>query len=255
LLKIKPDVVIVNCELPELYIAFTPQRIKRLICVEHTSQPWSGRRALGTFIRFVLARRKALWVTVNSQQKGIWPTGIASIFIANPVVVPKTVSTENNQSKFVFIGRLRKEKGIQFILNTIERVGEHISVFGSGNLQSELKSRFGNSATFHGFVENPWANIHLNQTIIIASEYEGDGMVVVEAILAGSPMILKNNEDLRRFNLPDSNYFNSLDELESKLVLAANNPEPFRPKSEIKLHYLNERDPSSIVKRWVSLLS
>ena len=104
-----PSTVIANCELPELYIAFSPTRIRNLISVEHTSMPWAGRRSIGVIVRFLLRFRKTTWVTVNRTQNGIWPYGNDSTFIPNPVAAPTLDESRESKSPFVFVGRLRAE--------------------------------------------------------------------------------------------------------------------------------------------------
>jgi hypothetical protein len=55
--------------------------------------------------------------------------------------------------------------------------------------------------------------ISLNSLVIVPSDYEGDGMVIVEAVLAGNPILLRDNIDLRRFGFEDKHYFKDLDDL------------------------------------------
>ena len=66
---IDPDVLILNCELPELYGAMLSHKCK-IICVEHTTKPWKGKKILGIFVRLLLRFKKVDWVTVvNTQEK------------------------------------------------------------------------------------------------------------------------------------------------------------------------------------------
>lgn len=252
--KLNPTTVIANCELPELYAALAPLRGTNLICVEHTSLPWAGRRLQGALIRLILQAKHASWVTVNRNQVGIWPTGHGARFIANPVLEP-VLDESANRNDFVFIGRLRIEKGIKGILEAISKTSARIDVFGTGYLEEELKSRFSDSANFYGFVNNPWGSINRNQTLIVASEYEGDGIVIVEAIISRMPLLLLDNADLRKFQLPDKNYFKNFVELEQKLVLASQNPEDFRVSTQMSDTYKQERNLKKIISQWESYLT
>lgn len=249
-----PSTVIANCELPELYIAFSSTRIRNLISVEHTSMPWVGRRSIGVIVRFLLRSRKTTWVTVNRTQDGIWPYGNNSIFIPNPVNEPTLDESGGSNSPFVFVGRLRAEKGIEMILEAISNVNSSIDVFGSGNLEGNLQDRFHTHADFRGFVTNPWNMIHKDQTLVVASEYEGDGIVIVEAILAGLPILLLDNSDLRRFGLQEVNYFKNQSELETKLRQATHDCEPFRASPDKISEYKTERESISVVKSWLNIL-
>lgn len=251
--EINPSTVVANCELPELYLALSPFKFRNLICVEHTSLPWAGRRTLGTFVRILLKLKRASWVSVNRNQSGVWPTGSSASFIPNPVTVPN-LDGSDKQNRFVFIGRLRPEKGIQGILEAVSRAGARIDVFGSGNMEVELKKNFTRTADFHGFIDNPWERINRNQTLIVASEYEGDGIVIVEAIISAMPLLLLDNKDLRRFQLPEVNYFKDFEVLRRKTRLASEDPETFRVTQEKSNEYANERNLPSIVSLWITLL-
>ncbi len=253
--KVKPSVVIVNCELPELYAALTPIRLDRVICVEHTSKPWATREFLGRIVRQLLRIRKADWVTVNKAQDRIWPYAMKSTFIPNPVATPHLSNEKPSKSNFVFIGRLRKEKGIELILEAISSEGHIIEVYGSGNLQEKLITKYSSAAIFHGFVKDPWKSINSNQILVIASEYEGDGKVIVEGILAGVPMLLLDNIDLRKFELEDANYFLDLENLKVKMRQSLEDRRRFRPSSEITTYLRDERDLKTVVGIWKSLLT
>jgi glycosyltransferase involved in cell wall biosynthesis len=252
--SIKPDFIVVNCELPELYAAFIPGKINKLICVEHTSKPWDGRKVLGSIVRSILLVRKSLWVTVNSSQKSVWRVGVEAIYIPNPVEIPKLATSKMVPPDFVFVGRLRKEKGIGSILQAISEEKKSIDIFGSGDLEEGLRARYSHVAVFHGFVDTPWKFISPEQVLIVASEYEGDGKVIVEGILAEVPILLLDNLDLRRFELPDLNYFTDGEDLRKKLHACLLHKEDYRPNNEKIIELKAERDTSSVVDSWKKLL-
>ena len=254
LISQKPTTVIANCELPELFVALAPVRMKNLICVEHTSLPWAGRRSLGKAVRLLLILRRPSWVTVNRNQDGIWPFHGESKYIPNPVEIPILDPSCEGKMKFLYVGRLRAEKGIERILKGISEAGTSIDVFGSGNLEEELIKTFNSCARFHGFVTNPWQQVNNYQTLIIASEYEGDGIVIVEAILARIPILLLDNNDLRRFQLPESNYFKNHSDLVSKIKQALENCDHFRVPEVFANQYKVERNLESVTKAWLAIL-
>lgn len=252
--KFEPSVVIINCELPELFMSMCTYRVKHLFCVEHTSRPWDRRRAMGVFVRFALRIRGASWITVNSAQERIWPFGNKFRVIANPVEKPNISHANTSENALAFVGRLREEKGIQLILRAVLKSEASIDIFGSGDLEVELKRKYSHIAKFHGFVSNPWNEIERNQTVIIASQYEGDGIVVVEAMIAGLPLLLIDNKDLRRFALPDKHYFKDEQELIRKIKLVKQNKSEFLVQSEKIEEYLMQRNPSRVLKTWLEVL-
>lgn len=252
---LKPESIVANCELPELYVALIPIKFKKLTSVEHTSKPWAGRKLMGYVVRRILLIRKSHWVTVNGSQKYIWPSKTDAIYIPNPVKVPTLATTRIAPREFVFVGRLRPEKGIAGILKAISDENKSIDVFGSGNLEEKLKEIYSNVAEFHGFVDEPWQFISPEQVLIVASEYEGDGRVIVEGILARVPILLLDNIDLRRFKLPDRNYFSSNGDLRAKLKDCLLHKEDYRPSFERIMELKAERDVNSVVDTWAKSLT
>jgi glycosyltransferase involved in cell wall biosynthesis len=249
-----PEVLIVNCELPELYAAILPLKVKRMICVEHTSQPWVGRRIIGSIVRSLLYLRHDKWVTVNKAESRVWPIGSRAAHIANPVDEPQLSDSKDSLSPFVFVGRLREEKGIRMILDAVAKTGNSINIFGSGSLEEELKNKYSAVASFNGFIENPWQLISASQTIIVGSEYEGDGIVVAEAVLAGIPILLRDIQDLRRFNLSDDSYFQNQEDLERKMQEATENPDVFRADRATREKLSEERSLQGVLLMWKTLI-
>jgi len=249
-----PNLVIANCELPELFVALIPFQIENLICVEHTSRPWAGRRAMGVIVRLVLKIRGTEWVTVNRGQAGIWPFREESAYIPNPVGPPLLGRNPIKGNEFVYLGRLRPEKGIETILEAVAEANAKIDVFGSGNLENSLRDKFQATTNFFGFQANAWTHVSRDQTLIVASEYEGDGMVIVEGILAGLPILLLDNNDLRRFALPDSNYFKTKTELVEKINRAKKDCEQFRVGAEKTLAYKSERALENVLEKWLRII-
>ena len=140
------------------------------------------------------------------------------------------------------------------ILNAMANTENRINVFGSGTLEDELMAQFAGIATFNGFVENPWQYVSANQTIIVGSEYEGDGIVVAEAILAGIPILLRDNPDLRRFELSENSYFKDQTELEIKIKHVDLNPDLFLADQNIRKRLLKERSLGAIFLQWKELI-
>jgi len=98
-----------------------------------------------------------------------------------------------------------------------------VQLFGDGLLNRQLKDKYNNHTSqirFLGFKSDPWNSISSKSLVIVPSDYEGDGLVVVEAIMSGNPLLLRDNKDLRRFGLEDKHYFRDLENL--KLVVKQN---------------------------------
>lgn len=94
--------------------------------------------------------------------------------------------------KYLFIGRVTKEKGIDIFCKAITELGKHGIVIGDGDLKEEYSIMYPN-INFVG-----WKNkneiydyIKNSRCLIFASVlYETDGLVVKEATTAGIPCIV-----------------------------------------------------------------
>jgi glycosyltransferase involved in cell wall biosynthesis len=213
---LNPDVLILNCELSELYGAILSHQCK-IICVEHTTKPWTGKKLLGFFVRLLLRFKKVDWVTVVTTQEKIWHGRPITASLPNPFVnhFSKNRPTEKN-SVLTFVGGLKPNKHPEWVIKTGLSLELPVHIFGEGVLRTQLESRYqkhSGQINFFGFLPNPWSVISPNSLIIVPSEYEGDGMVVVEAVLSGNPILLRDNEDLRRFGFEDKHYFKNVADL------------------------------------------
>jgi predicted nucleic acid-binding protein len=92
--------------------------------------------------------------------------------------------------------------------------------------------------------------------VVVPSEYEGDGMVVMEAVLSGIPLALADNEDLRRFNLNNKHYFSSYDELVALIQKhAENNFKDLLVSEQMTDALMRERSLKNVTDIWVNTLS
>ena len=213
---IDPDILILNCELPELYGAMLSHKCK-VICVEHTTKPWKGKKILGFFVRFSLRFKKADWVTVVNTQEKIWHGGSVVAYLPNPFINYFSESrTSEKKPALTFVGGLKPNKHPEWVIKAGLSLKLPVHIFGDGVLRTQLENKYyknSGQVNFFGFLFNPWNSISSNSLIIVPSEYEGDGMVIVEAVLSGNPILLRNNADLRRFGFEDKHYFKDLEDL------------------------------------------
>lgn len=210
---LKPRFLILNCDLPEFFGAMLPWKLKHLIVVEH-GRPWGKREFLGKIVRRLLGLRNARWISVSPHVK-IWPKNlIPDKVISNPVVVnssPRYSFVKNQRLKrLMFVGRLeREDKRAHWVREIGESMSLQMQFIGHGRLYEEWSAapgRKSNLIDLLGYVEDPWQYYELGDLVIVPSEREGDGLVVVEAIMRGIPILLANIEAFRRFGFPPKHY-------------------------------------------------
>jgi glycosyltransferase involved in cell wall biosynthesis len=257
--KTKPKILIVNCELPELFVAFSAPIRSRIICVEHTSRPWNGRKKLGILVRKILKFRDVEWVTVSSNRESIWIGSKFPRYIANPVSNMGTANSRDcDEPHLIFVGRLRPEKRPEWVIQAAIANSTKVELFGDGLLREELESSYSNllgTIKFHGYVVDPWVLTCKNSIVVVPSEYEGDGLVVAEAIIRGYPVLLVDNDDLRKFQLPEGNYFKDQNELNKKIgQWHRSKGAAFRIPEEHADSLRAIRGVDSITEQWAELL-
>lgn len=252
-----PSIIVVHCELPELYVAFLPMLNVKVIVVEHTSDPWNGRKSLGRLVRSLLRGKQAIWVSVIADGSSIWFGSKDPAVILNPVNRSKNESLSKIKEEFIFIGWLRKEKRPDMAIDAVLNQGQTIGLIGDGEMAEKLHDKFSSVSDrvrFYGFIDNPWNWIQKDALIIMPSEYEGDGLVAVEAIINGFPILLSDNPDLRRLNLPSKHYFKNLDDLEKKIRLAlVEGNSFFAPSLDKRREIETERNLHEIALQWLIL--
>ena len=255
---LNPNTLIVNCELPELFVAFTPFRKKRIICVEHTSKPWLKRRILGYIVRNILKLRKTDWVTVSKNDLNVWCAKNRALHIPNPVLAPILGNPVRDLSALL-IGRLTDGKRPDWAIAATGKSGISLNVFGDGHLLNSLKQLAVAKACevkFHGYVDNCWSLVSNRDILLMPSAFEGDGIVVVEAILAGLPILAADNSDLRRFGLPEDCYCSNEEEMTEKLIrFKSESLASFSPAPNLISAYRQERGLDSVVSTWVNLIN
>lgn len=121
--------------------------------------------------------------------------------------VPRTLSLPEGRPWFVTAGRLSPEKSQGRAIRALGKLHKegsnaHLIIMGSGPLQEELKSEaevagVADYVIFTGQVDNPFPIIAAGDCFLLTSDYEGQGMVLLEALTLGKPVISTDNPATR----------------------------------------------------------
>ena len=104
---------------------------------------------------------------------------------------------------WVFIGRLKEEKGVQFLPSVWQKLGQHaprLHILGDGPLRNWLKQQIRklglqSKITLHGHVNSEIVNTFLQKASCLVFPslcYEGFPLVIGEAFRAGVPVAVSN---------------------------------------------------------------
>jgi glycosyltransferase involved in cell wall biosynthesis len=103
-----------------------------------------------------------------------------------------------------FIGRLDPIKRIPDLLQAVRELNGrvHLHVFGEGAERPRLESlirelNLGSLVTLHGAVPNPQDALARIELLVLPSEAEGFGLVLIEAMAAGVPVVATNVPGIR----------------------------------------------------------
>lgn len=259
--RIKPDFILANCELPELMSALLFFQTQ-IIVVEHTSNPWAGRLELGRVIRRLLKFRNSKFVTVSSHLS-IWPwCQIPNRVIQNPLDLEnfkprlklRSISSIN---RLVFIGRLNHAKNPGWLIEISRSTNLPCIYIGDGEMRQELETASLHSnveTVFAGRVENPWELLLPGDLLIVPSNFEGDGLVILEALIHGIPLIVREIPDLLRFNFPSKNYSPSVEDFTRTINEFRYSLNELSIEYEFSRNLISQRDPKTIAESWKTLL-
>jgi glycosyltransferase involved in cell wall biosynthesis len=100
------------------------------------------------------------------------------------------------KKRFLFIGRLSKEKNIEMLINLFNDLEDYqLTIIGTGPLEKILMSKAKDNITFKGQVVNHKLKecFDANDLLILTSTSEPWGLVVEEALYFGIPVMISSN--------------------------------------------------------------
>jgi glycosyltransferase involved in cell wall biosynthesis len=256
----KPDVIVLNCDLPEFFgaILFGKQK---LVALEHASQPWGFRRPLGRVIRRILKLRRVTWAAVSTHLT-IWPTNEKpSAVLQNSFLQPAENELrllESEITRLVFVGRLSHEKRPDLALEIAKATDLDLIIMGDGVMKVELERKaFQESikSSFLGWVKDPWSEIQPGDLLLVTSSFEGDGLIVIEGLARGLPMLVADIPDLRRFNFPDRNYGKNLISFVAQCEKYRHRLQDLCVPVDISLGIVEGRSSKIVGQAWLNFLN
>jgi len=256
----KPDVIVLNCDLPELFGAMLFGK-HSLVVLEHASQPWGQRKSLGKIVRRILKLRKTTWAAVSAHLK-IWPfEEKPNTVLQNLVLFPKEKTTsviESEIKRLVFIGRLSHEKRPDLALDIAKLTNLELIMIGNGSMRKDLENKAVNesiNASFVGWANDPWSKIKSGDLLLVTSSFEGDGLIVIEGLAQGIPILLADISDLRRFNIPDRNYGKDLNGFVAQCENFRHKLQDLCVPVDVSTRILGSRSIEIICTSWESFLN
>jgi glycosyltransferase involved in cell wall biosynthesis len=257
--EIAPDLVVLNCNLPELLGLFLPFDYP-VVVVEHARHPWGNRKLMGFIVRVLLVLKKAHFVLVSDHLR-VWPFKKSNIEVFPNLIIDTNVVTGpvecNKVDRLVFIGRLSALKRPDWFLEICKLTNIDGIVIGDGEMRESLTScaqEFAPEIIFKGYQKDPWEFIREGDLLVVPSLSEGDGLVILEALKLRIPVILSNIVDFKRFNFPpDLLCDNPMDFARRILDVKIENNQIFLAE-ELILDIFQKRTNKEIVQKWLQYI-
>ncbi|OON90594.1 MAG: hypothetical protein ATN32_03560 [Candidatus Epulonipiscium fishelsonii] len=178
----------------------------------HNNSPWLKNYGIYSWVYLIstIKYKKILIVSNSIKQEYVFGRWIKSkiLMIGNPINI-KYIQEKANQSNIkkaydiIFIGRFMPEKDpIKFIeiiselVKTKQLKNLNCVMIGEGKLKKDCKQliynlNLKNNIDMVGFLDNPYIYLKNSKLLCMTSKWEGFGLVAIEALALGVPVVAK----------------------------------------------------------------
>lgn len=220
--RCRPDVVYVNTLTIPLWLMVA--RVLRVPCAIHVHEAETSAHPLATK-GLALPTRLAQKVIYNSETSravaGALGRGDRAVVIPNGVALPGMVRAAARanieQPRLLYVGRLSPRKGVDVAVEAVRVLRDRgveasLDIVGSvfpgyewyeDQLRAQVDSAtLWTSVRFHGFQDDVWPHLEAADVVLVPSRLdESFGNTVVEAALAGRPVIVSDHTGLREASI------------------------------------------------------
>jgi len=122
------------------------------------------------------------------------PRSGAWLTIANIVDDSALVEGECERVGALYVGRLVQEKNPRLAIEAAVAADAPLTLLGQGPLKEELEGvvaeeGYGDRISFEPFTSRPWEVYARHRTLVLTSNYETFGNVIIESLAAGTPVV------------------------------------------------------------------
>ena len=165
---------------------------------EPSTRPAYGNDLLSR-MRNAVARQGVSAVIANSNAGADYWSHIAHhvSVIRNATPTPQTTPLDHTTRRGLFVGRLAVEKNVDVLLRACAIADVDLDICGDGPLRAQLEALarelgIADRVRFHGYINGLDARRREAAFAILISDFEGHPNAAVEALAAGTPMILSD---------------------------------------------------------------
>jgi glycosyltransferase involved in cell wall biosynthesis len=201
--RLRPDVLHVSCDNPwtSTYglLAGLLTRTPTIATI-HGPAPPAGRgqqllvRRIAPFVAAYVSVSRAS-SRASESALGLPPGSVRTIYNAVPSPVAPTPQSAPGAPVIGAVARFSSEKGLDVLIAAFARLGRgRLVLIGDGEERQRLEALVEehglvDSVHFAGWVTGPWTAQWSLDALVVPSRSEGFGLAVVEAMLAGIPVV------------------------------------------------------------------
>jgi glycosyltransferase involved in cell wall biosynthesis len=256
LFDLKPNVVLLNCDLPEFFFSLTVSKA-RIFVVEHSTKSWINHPFLGTIVWRLLKWRTFAIVRVSNRIAVRNPQPLRDLVILNPLPRDtqafETPAVQSSEKRVCFVGRISEEKDPRMFCEIASRSKLSTLVIGDGALRVQLQDSYPDFL-WTGHIANPWMMLGHGDLLVMTSRFEGDGLVLLEALANNLPVLVRATDDFKSFNLPRDNYFESLEQAVERIDAWKMGTLTLTLDPLLVAGILEGRNPETVAQRWSDLI-
>ncbi|WP_349763458.1 glycosyltransferase [Fusobacterium sp. SYSU M8D902] len=206
----KPDLIHAH-DFTASIISFTVANKIPIISHLHNNPPWIKKINIKSIIYGITCMKYKKILTVSSSVMKEYIFGKIftkkTIIVGNPINIYriKQRAKEAECSEIfdiIYLGRFTKQKDPEKFLEIIKEIVKKIpkirvGMIGTGEMynfiENEIKNmELQNNIRCMGFIENPYKILENTQLLCIPSKWEGFGLVAIEALALGKPVVASN---------------------------------------------------------------
>lgn len=178
----------------ESHLAQGYQVIKRGLTEKLMYYVWNPVKAI---------RRSSLLIALTNGDAACWK----KLQVGNVRVIPNPVtlyndhicSKEKEQGRIICVGRFTPQKRFDRLIEAFSLIADkyptwHVDIYGDGEDKEKLQKQISEKNLTHRIILNPptkdiYSEYLKSQFFVLSSDFEGFGLVIVEAMACGLPVI------------------------------------------------------------------
>lgn len=249
ILTIKPDIIHAHDFTASIVASFCMPKVP-IISHIHNNNPWIKKINIYSILYLLstIKYKKIITVSDSIKKEYIFGAIIANKIecMSNPIDLSvikkkskKYVCHEN--SDLIFVGRLSNAKNPELLFEIIKKVVDKnneikVAIVGEGELFDSFYKKIttisSKNIKMYGFVKNPYPIMLTSKVLCLPSKWEGFGLVAVEALALGLPVVCSGVGGLKNIVNNESGAIcgNDVDAYVNEIELLLNDAEYYNKK-------------------------